>query len=496
MPGLAARAAQAEVEAHPGARPRARPPGSSARSSRATAAPGWRTRRRARGGRRAAAGAARPSASPRRACRSRRCASTRPPSPGTRTRAAGRPPGPSPRPTTGSRPAATSDAAKDRTHDDDVVRHAPVPASGRPSGDGCTSMPTPVLVHDYLLVLRGAERTFAAMTDVWPQAPIATLLYDEAGTAGRLRGALRARPRGSSCLGAEQRNFRALLPLLPFAAAALPVDDHDVIVSSSSAFAHGVRKRPGSLHLCYCHSPFRYAWHERDRALAEVPAAAAPGPGRPPAPPPGLRPPRRRAGGPLPGQLAAHPRADPPLLGPRLRRRAPPGRRRALRAGRARRAPALRRRAGRPQARRRRDRGRGRGRPRDPVVGDGPGARAARGALRRAGGVPRAPARRGARARLRRGRGARRPERRGVRDRGRRGPGRGPAGRRRRRGRRPRDGGRRAHRGARPAGRPRRARAGPARRLHAASTPPRSTGTRSASRARPSRSGWPPRSTR
>jgi glycosyltransferase involved in cell wall biosynthesis len=77
-------------------------------------------------------------------------------------------------------------------------------------------------------------------------------------------------------LGAEQRNFRALLPLLPFAAAALPVDEHDVVVSSSSAFAHGVRKRPGTLHLCYCHSPFRYAYHEQRRALGEVPRPLAP----------------------------------------------------------------------------------------------------------------------------------------------------------------------------------------------------------------------------
>ena len=44
------------------------------------------------------------------------------------------------------------------------------------------------LVHDYLLVLRGAERTFAAMADVWPEAPIVTLLYDEEGTDGRFAG--------------------------------------------------------------------------------------------------------------------------------------------------------------------------------------------------------------------------------------------------------------------------------------------------------------------
>ena len=131
------------------------------------------------------------------------------------------------------------------------------------------------LVHDYLLVLRGAERTFAAMTDEWPEAPIVTLLYDEDGTGGRFAGRdVRTSP--LQRLGVRQSNFRALLPLLPAAAERLRVDDGSCVVSSSSAFAHGVSKPPGAAHLCYCHSPFRYAWHERDRALAEVPAPLRP----------------------------------------------------------------------------------------------------------------------------------------------------------------------------------------------------------------------------
>jgi glycosyltransferase involved in cell wall biosynthesis len=43
------------------------------------------------------------------------------------------------------------------------------------------------------------------------------------------------------------------------------------VVSSSSAFAHGIHPGPAAVHVCYCHSPFRYAWFERDRALEEVP---------------------------------------------------------------------------------------------------------------------------------------------------------------------------------------------------------------------------------
>ena len=45
-----------------------------------------------------------------------------------------------------------------------------------------------------------------------------------------------------------------------------------MVVSSSSAFAHGIRTG-NAVHVCYCHSPFRYAWFERERALGEVPRA-------------------------------------------------------------------------------------------------------------------------------------------------------------------------------------------------------------------------------
>lgn len=125
------------------------------------------------------------------------------------------------------------------------------------------------LVHDYLLVMRGAERSFAAIADCWPQAPIHTLLYDKAGTDGRFSDR-RVDPLYLQRLGVGQRGFRRLLPLFPRAAERLPVQRHDVLVSSSSAFAHGARPRPDAMHVCYCYTPFRYAWHERERALAEV----------------------------------------------------------------------------------------------------------------------------------------------------------------------------------------------------------------------------------
>jgi glycosyltransferase involved in cell wall biosynthesis len=138
-----------------------------------------------------------------------------------------------------------------------------------------TSSSSLALAHDYLLTMRGAERTFAEIAACWPAAPIYTLLYDEEAMAAGFEG----RDVHSSRLqrlGAGQRRFRYLLPLFPKAVERLPVRDYDVVVTSSSAFAHGLRPGPGALQVCYCHSPFRYVWFERERALEECPRPARP----------------------------------------------------------------------------------------------------------------------------------------------------------------------------------------------------------------------------
>ncbi len=125
------------------------------------------------------------------------------------------------------------------------------------------------LVHDYLLVMRGAERTFAAIAELYEAAPIFTLLYDERGTDGRFAGhPLMTSP--LQRLGVGQSNFRRLLALYPWAVGRLSLPACEVVLSSSSAFAHGVRVPPGAVHVCYCYTPFRYAWYEEDRALEEV----------------------------------------------------------------------------------------------------------------------------------------------------------------------------------------------------------------------------------
>jgi len=128
--------------------------------------------------------------------------------------------------------------------------------------------PRVALVHDFLLDLRGAERVFLAMCDLWPEADIYTAVYDADGTEGRFEGRSvhtsflqRLRP--------TARTFRGLLPLYPAAIESFDLSAYDLVVSSSSAWAHAVICDVDTVHVSYCHNPFRYAWNDRDRTLAQ-----------------------------------------------------------------------------------------------------------------------------------------------------------------------------------------------------------------------------------
>jgi glycosyltransferase involved in cell wall biosynthesis len=124
------------------------------------------------------------------------------------------------------------------------------------------------LVHDFLIGVRGAERVFFEICDLYPEADVFSPIYDEQATEGQLAG----RNVQSSFLQRVhpgKRTFRGLLPLYPAAIRSFDLSGYDLVISSSSAWAHAARRGDDATHVCYCHNPFRYAWNERDRTLAE-----------------------------------------------------------------------------------------------------------------------------------------------------------------------------------------------------------------------------------
>jgi glycosyltransferase involved in cell wall biosynthesis len=123
------------------------------------------------------------------------------------------------------------------------------------------------LVHDFLLDVRGAERVFLELCKLYPSADVYTAVYDEDGTEGRFSG----RSVHSSFLQRlrpSARTFRALLPLYPAAIESFDFSSYDLVISSSSAWAHGVLCDESTVHVSYCHNPFRYAWNDRERTIA------------------------------------------------------------------------------------------------------------------------------------------------------------------------------------------------------------------------------------
>ncbi len=123
------------------------------------------------------------------------------------------------------------------------------------------------LVHDFLLDLRGGERVFLELCAMWPEADVFTAVYDEEGTEGRF-AERNVHTSFLQRLRPSARTFRVLFPLYPTAIESFDFSGYDLVVSSSSAWAHGVLCGEETVHVSYCHNPFRYAWNDREMTIA------------------------------------------------------------------------------------------------------------------------------------------------------------------------------------------------------------------------------------
>jgi len=119
------------------------------------------------------------------------------------------------------------------------------------------------LVHDWLTGMRGGEAVLAEIASFFPEAPIYTLF----SRPDRIENELARHPVHTSYLQRLTfggRSYRKLLPLMPHAVAGFSLDGYDLIVSSSHCVAKGVIPPPGAVHVCYCHTPMRYLWDQRE----------------------------------------------------------------------------------------------------------------------------------------------------------------------------------------------------------------------------------------
>lgn len=124
------------------------------------------------------------------------------------------------------------------------------------------------LIHDYLNQYGGAERVLEAFCEIWPQAPIFTLIYDKARTGAAFEG----RKIKTSFLQKTpfvKAHHRPFLMLMPLAVEQFDLSKYELVLSDSASFAKGVITRPKTLHICYCHTPTRYVWDDSHRYVEE-----------------------------------------------------------------------------------------------------------------------------------------------------------------------------------------------------------------------------------
>jgi glycosyltransferase involved in cell wall biosynthesis len=115
------------------------------------------------------------------------------------------------------------------------------------------------LVHDWLTGMRGGERCLEVLCELFPQAPLFTLLH----VPGSVTPAIENRRIVTSFVQRLPRaaeRYRYALPLFPLAIRRFDLTGYDLIVSMSHCVAKGVRVPPGAVHVCYCFTPMRYVW--------------------------------------------------------------------------------------------------------------------------------------------------------------------------------------------------------------------------------------------
>lgn len=126
------------------------------------------------------------------------------------------------------------------------------------------------IVHDWLVVQGGAEKVLDALLQAFPEADVFTLVdFLPSDQRGRL-----ARHRVFTSplqqLPLARRYYRHLLPWMPYAIEQFDLRDYDLVISSSHCVAKGVITHPHQRHLCYCHTPMRYAWDMKEAYLRDA----------------------------------------------------------------------------------------------------------------------------------------------------------------------------------------------------------------------------------
>lgn len=115
------------------------------------------------------------------------------------------------------------------------------------------------LVHEWLINMGGSEQVLETLLELFPNAPIYTSLFEPNNLSDNLAKA-DVRSSFLQRLPRFLRKRQKLLPLMPYAFEQFDFTGYDLVISSSTSCAKGILTSTHTIHVCYCHTPMRYAW--------------------------------------------------------------------------------------------------------------------------------------------------------------------------------------------------------------------------------------------
>ncbi|WP_110708820.1 glycosyltransferase family 4 protein [Salinicola sp. CR57] len=125
------------------------------------------------------------------------------------------------------------------------------------------------LISDWLVSYAGSEKVEEAILGLFPQADVFTCVFNREAFKGTGFEKARVTESFIARLPGALKHYQKYLPLMPLAVEQFDLSAYDVVISSSHAVAKGVLTGPDQLHICYCHTPIRYAWDFQHQYLNE-----------------------------------------------------------------------------------------------------------------------------------------------------------------------------------------------------------------------------------
>ncbi len=126
------------------------------------------------------------------------------------------------------------------------------------------------VVHDWLVTYAGAERVLEQILALFPEADVFTLVDFLPSDRRQFLDGRKVVTSFIQRLPRARNAYRSYLPLFPLAVEQFDLSSYDVVISSSHAAAKGIIARPDQTHICYCHTPARYAWDLQDHYLNDA----------------------------------------------------------------------------------------------------------------------------------------------------------------------------------------------------------------------------------